>query len=216
MAADEKMDEIGATSGESVPGDKSQSATSSSEIGSNDLTPREREALHSVLAQLPHLDADEIRRVLTEAHLLGSVYLTRWIECRCGKVRHRSVRESTQRLAEGMLGLYQMGLCRACEADLGRKMDSCPESTDHGACNLSWGHTGRCEPHPRTPEFVHRIASANPGRSVPVLAENPQCVCSHRYSSHATEGLACAEGACGCSAFAVVPSGGPDVEADRG
>lgn len=73
-----------------------------------------------------------------------------WVSCRCGKTVYRWFRQETQELADSMLRLAQVTLCRACEAETTKGLDACPESvfTDTGvvACKLTWHHTGRCEP----------------------------------------------------------------------
>ena len=71
-------------------------------------------------------------------------------QCRCGK--ERPVRTDARLGEHTMRRLAEMTACRACEADLNREMDSCPETiplpNGVSACSLTWHHTGRCQPYP--------------------------------------------------------------------
>lgn len=73
-----------------------------------------------------------------------------WVRCQCGK--ERPVRIDTRMGEYVMRRLAEMTACRACEADVGREMDSCPETiplpNGVSGCSLTWHHQGRCQPYP--------------------------------------------------------------------
>lgn len=71
-----------------------------------------------------------------------------FVLCACGK--ERPVRIDHRLGSHMMRRLAEMSACRACEADMSREMNICPETVPVpggvAACERGWHHEGRCEP----------------------------------------------------------------------